>query len=44
MHSETPVEVYTGGINIKKIACGWHHTLVLDEDGKIYHFGAKLSG
>jgi alpha-tubulin suppressor-like RCC1 family protein len=25
--------------NIKKISCGYYHTLILDENGEVYSFG-----
>ena len=45
MHREKPMEVYTGGLrDIRKVVSGWHHNLLLDGEGRVYHFGAKLSG
>lgn len=44
MHVEEPVEVFTDGLKIKEISAGWHHNLLLSEDGRLYGFGARLNG
>jgi alpha-tubulin suppressor-like RCC1 family protein len=44
MHTEDPVEVFTDGIKVKKVVAGWHHNLILGEDGKLYGFGARNNG
>jgi len=44
MHAEEPVEVFTDGVTIKEIQSGWHHNLLLGEDGKLYGFGARMNG
>jgi alpha-tubulin suppressor-like RCC1 family protein len=31
-------------VKFKKIECGYSHALLLDEDNKIYSFGAGLYG
>lgn len=43
-HVEEPTEVYTEGLNIKQIACGNHHNLVLDDEGRMYGFGSRVRG
>jgi len=44
MHAEEPIEVFTDGIKITKISAGWHHNLLLAEDGRLYGFGARING
>ncbi len=44
VHVEEPVEVYTDGMKIKEISAGWHHNLLLSEEGKLYGFGARMNG
>jgi alpha-tubulin suppressor-like RCC1 family protein len=44
MHAEEPIEVFTDGLNIVKVASGWHHNLLLANSGKLYGFGARLNG
>ncbi len=44
MHAEEPIEVFTDGMKIKDIAAGWHHNLILSEDGTLYGFGARMNG
>ena len=44
MHTEEPIEVFTDGVKIKAIDAGWHHNLLLGEDGNLYGFGARLNG
>jgi alpha-tubulin suppressor-like RCC1 family protein len=43
-HAEEPIEVFTDNLKIKQIASGWHHNLMLGEDGNLYGFGARLNG
>lgn len=43
-HAEEPIEVFTDGLNIKSIASGWHHNIMLGDDGRLYGFGARLHG
>jgi alpha-tubulin suppressor-like RCC1 family protein len=43
-HAEEPIEVFTDNLKIKKISSGWHHNLMLGEDGNLYGFGARLNG
>ena len=44
VHAESPVEIFTDGIQIKDVVSGSHHTLVLSEDNELYGFGAKMHG
>ena len=44
LHAEEPIEVYTDGLKVKEISSGWHHNLLLGEDGNLYGFGARLNG
>ena len=44
MHAEDPVEVFTDGLKIKEISVGWHHTLILSDDNRLYGFGARKNG
>jgi alpha-tubulin suppressor-like RCC1 family protein len=44
MHAEEPIEVFTDGLKIEKVSAGWHHNLLLAEDGKLYGFGARING
>jgi alpha-tubulin suppressor-like RCC1 family protein len=44
MHAEEPIEVYTDGMKISDIEAGWHHNLLLSEDGQLYAFGARMNG
>ena len=44
MHAEEPIEVYTDGIIVKEISAGWHHNILLGEDGNLYGFGARMNG
>jgi len=44
MHAEEPIEVFTDGLKIEKISVGWHHNLLLADDGKLYGFGARMNG
>jgi alpha-tubulin suppressor-like RCC1 family protein len=44
MHAEEPIEVFTDGLVIKQIASGWHHNLLLAEDGRVYGFGNRMHG
>jgi alpha-tubulin suppressor-like RCC1 family protein len=44
LHAEDPVEIFTDNIKIKDIKVGSHHTLILDENGEIYGFGARING
>ena len=44
LHVEEPIEIFTDGIKIKDISVGSHHTLILDEEGKLYGFGARMNG
>jgi alpha-tubulin suppressor-like RCC1 family protein len=44
VHSEGPTEVFTDGLKIKDISVGWHHNLLLGEDGILYGFGARKHG
>lgn len=43
-HVETPTEIPTDGLKIKQIATGFHHNLLLDEEGRIYGFGSLTPG
>ena len=43
-HVEEPTEVFTDGLRIKEIRAGWHHNLLLGEDGELYGFGARVQG
>ena len=44
VHVEEPVEVFLDGLRIKDIVAGWHHNLLLGEDGRLYGFGARMNG
>lgn len=44
MHAEEPIEVFTDGVKIKEMSSGWHHNLLLGEDGNLYGFGARWNG
>ena len=44
MHAEEPIEVFTDGMKIKEIATGWHHNLLLNEEGELFGFGARMNG
>ena len=44
MHAEEPIEVFTDGAVIKDICAGWHHNLLLAEDGTLFGFGARQNG
>lgn len=44
IHIEEPIEVFTDNLNIKEICAGWHHNLLLADDGRLYGFGARLNG
>ena len=44
IHSEEPLEVFTDGVKIKAMDVGWHHNLLLGEDGNLYGFGARMNG
>ena len=44
MHAEEPIEVFTDGMKIKDIATGWHHNLLLNEEGDLFGFGARMNG
>lgn len=43
-HAEEIVEVFTDNLKIKDISVGWHHTLILSEDNRLYGFGARKNG
>jgi alpha-tubulin suppressor-like RCC1 family protein len=43
-HSEEPIEVFTDGLKIKDISAGQHHNLLMDDEGKLYGFGARMNG
>lgn len=43
-HAEEPIEVFTDGLKVTQVTSGWHHNLLLGEDGCIYGFGARLNG
>ncbi len=44
MHAEEPIQVFTDGMLIKDIAAGWHHNLLLNTDGELFGFGARMNG
>jgi alpha-tubulin suppressor-like RCC1 family protein len=42
---DQPHEITTlRGFNVTKVACGDHHSLVLDKDGRVFAFGDNASG
>ncbi len=43
-HSEEAMEVFTDGLDIDQIAVGAHHCLILDKNGDLYGFGARMNG
>ncbi|CAK9046556.1 unnamed protein product [Durusdinium trenchii] len=39
-----PGVVHLGGVLVKQVACGEHHSLVLTAHGEVYSFGCNLHG
>eukprot|EP00350_Pseudokeronopsis_sp_OXSARD2_P003350 CAMPEP_0170565002 /NCGR_PEP_ID=MMETSP0211-20121228/76157_1 /TAXON_ID=311385 /ORGANISM="Pseudokeronopsis sp., Strain OXSARD2" /LENGTH=185 /DNA_ID=CAMNT_0010885221 /DNA_START=70 /DNA_END=625 /DNA_ORIENTATION=+ len=44
IHCEDPTEVFTDGLKLTDMSIGQHHNLLMDEEGKLYGFGARLNG
>jgi regulator of chromosome condensation len=42
MHAEHPVEIFTDNMKITDISAGAHHTLVLNEEGRLFGFGCRM--